>query len=72
MTFFNSFVYDPKRPSELEVKAATPSTPVQPGFHGGMAQTPGLPTNTGGWGRGGYYGKNTLCPSGKETGKASL
>ena len=60
MTFFNNFVYDPSRPSRIEVKSTTLSTPSQQGFQGGMQQQSGFQGNQGGWGRGGggmHYGK---------------
>ena len=59
VTFFNNFVHDPNRPSELELKVTAPSTPVQQGFQGGMGQQSGIQNNQGGWGRGGsmHYGR---------------
>ncbi|CAB4011789.1 serrate RNA effector molecule homolog [Paramuricea clavata] len=56
VTFFNNFVYDPSRPSEIVAKAPVPNTPVQQGFQGGMAQHSGFQNNQGGWGRGMHYG----------------
>ncbi|XP_028405941.1 serrate RNA effector molecule homolog isoform X2 [Dendronephthya gigantea] len=58
VTFFNNFVYDPNRPSEVGVKPISSTTPVQQGFQGGMQQQSGGHGNTGGWGRGGMHYSN--------------